>query len=219
MREENKLQQTGAWFNDRTGKLTGSRMAAAMSFLKAKKDEEPKESSERRKLKSEILCERLTGDIVPKYVTLDMQWGTDQEAPCKEYVCTVKGWTIKDLGFIDHPNIDMLGCSPDGFIEEENALIEIKCPTSNTMVNWLLTAADDFDWIPPDHIPQMVLQSACFGGIPVWFCAYDPRLPENNKLLLRKFQPTPEQIEEVESAAKKFLAEVDWMFDKLTKGT
>ncbi len=59
MRDANPFQNNGAWFNERTGKLTASRMAAAMSFLKAKKDEPARESSERRKLKIEILAERL----------------------------------------------------------------------------------------------------------------------------------------------------------------
>lgn len=222
-REPNKLQQTGAWFNDRTGKLTASRMKAARAFLKQTKEDiekkKPlKEKEERRKLKVEILCERLTGDIVPKYVTADMQWGIDQEPAAKEYVCALKNWTIKDLGFAEHGLIENCGCSPDGLIEEESALIEIKCPTSSTMINWLLQAAEDESWFPEEHIDQMLLQSSCFGGIPVWFCAYDPRLPDKQKVLLRKFKPTPDQIIEVEEAAKKFLAEVDAMFDKLTKG-
>jgi hypothetical protein len=59
MREENNLQGTGAWFNQRTGKLTASRMAAAMSFLKT-----GKESAARRDLKVEILAERLTDNII-----------------------------------------------------------------------------------------------------------------------------------------------------------
>ena len=221
MREANKLQGTGAWHNDRTGKLTGSRMDAAMAFLKPKKGEEnkpPKEASERRKLKVEILCERLTGNIVNKYVTIDMQWGTDQEPMAKHMVSELNGWTIQDLGFVPHPTIENCGCSPDGYIREENALIEIKCPTSSTMVGWLIAAAEDPNWVPPDHIPQMLLQSSCFGGLPVWFVAYDPRLPEKQKLLIRKFVPTKEQLEEVENAARSFLEEVDYMFDKLTLG-
>lgn len=217
-REANKLQGTGEWFNDRTGKLTGSRMASAMSFLKAKKDEEPKESSERRKLKVEILCERLTGDIVPKYVTQEMQWGIDQEPIAKDYASAHFGWQITDLGFVPHPNIENCGCSPDGWIADQGALIEVKCPSSSTMVTWIMAAADDPDWFPPDYLPQMILQSACFGGVPVWFVAFDPRLPEKQKLLVRKFVPTPEQIEEVENAARQFLKEVDTMFDKLTQG-
>lgn len=218
MREANKYQLTGEWFNDRTGKLTGSRMASAMAFLKPKKDEEPKEAADRRKLKVEILCERLTGNIVSKYVTMDMQWGVDQEPMAKEAVCAKMNWTIKDLGFVEHPTIEMCGCSPDGYIEEENALIEIKAPTSQTHIGWLIAAAEDPKWLPPDHLPQMILQSACFGGLPIWFVSYDPRLPENQKLLMRKFTPSQAEIDDVENHARQFLKEVDWMFDKLTKG-
>ena len=223
MREANKLQGTGAWFNDRTGKLTASRLSAARAFLKQTKEEKeknkpPREASERRKLKIEILCERLTGNIVPKYVTQEMQWGIDQEPVAKEHIQYVTGWTIKDLPFIDHPHIDMCGASPDGYIEEERALIEIKCPSSSTMVSWLLFAQEDKLWVPDDHIDQMVLQSACMGGIPVWFAAFDPRLPDNQKLLLRKFVPTDEEIFQAERDAKVFLVEIEEMFEKLTTG-
>ena len=77
MRSPNPLQGTGAWFNARTGHLTGSRMKDAMSYLKqSEKDREagkPRESTDKRKkLIIEILAERMTGDIVPKYVTQAM---------------------------------------------------------------------------------------------------------------------------------------------------
>jgi hypothetical protein len=54
VREENKLQGSGAWFNARTGKATASRMKNAMKYLKGGGD-----SAERKGLKIEILCERL----------------------------------------------------------------------------------------------------------------------------------------------------------------
>jgi hypothetical protein len=64
----------------------------------------------------------------------------------------------------------------------------------------------------------MILQSACMGGIPVWFAAFDPRLPDNQKLLLRKFVPTDEEIFQAERDAKVFLVEIEEMFEKLTTG-
>jgi hypothetical protein len=223
MREANKLQGTGAWFNDRTGKLTASRLSAARAFLKQTKEEKeknkpPREAAERRKLKIEILCERMTDNIVSKYVTAEMQWGIDQEPIAKEFVTAKTGWTIRDLPFIDHPTIDNCGASPDGYIEEENALIEVKCPSSATMVSWLLAAQEDKLWVPDEHVDQMILQSACMGGIPVWFAAFDPRLPDNQKLLLRKFTPTDEEILKAEQDAKVFLVEIEEMFQKLTTG-
>lgn len=204
MRDANKLQGTGAWFNERTGKLTASRMAAAMSFLK-----NGNESSERRKLKIEILAERITGDIVPKYVTQEMQWGVDKEPAAKEAFESETGLIITDMGWVPHPSIENLGCSPDGLCSD-NCLIEVKCPSTMTYLTWMIEGV-----IPPEHLAQMTLQSACFGGIPVYFCAYDPRLPENKRLFIRKFEPSAEQIKEVEGAAKKFLDEVETMFDQI----
>lgn len=220
MRQSNQFQNTGAWFNDRTGKLTGSRMASAMAFLREKKSKDgtpaPREdASERKRLKIEILAERMTGNIVPKYVTADMQWGIDTEPLAKEFFTVKTGLTVKDVGFIDHPSIDNCGVSPDGVIMEERALIEIKCPKSETILGWHLEAAKDPNWLPEEYLPQMGLQSACFGGIPVYFCAFDPRLPDPVKLLIRKFEPSPEYIKEIESNAQSFLNEIDQMFDQL----
>lgn len=229
MREANTLQGTGAWFNERTGKLTASRMKAASAFLKQKPEDKekgkpPVEKEERYKLKIEILCERLTDDIVPKYVTQEMQWGIDQEPAAKEMFTThmtaLHGgdWTITDVGFISHPTLENCGASPDGWLKGQNALVEIKCPSSSTMIKWLLAAQDDPKWLPEEHLHQMILQSACMANIPVWFCAYDPRLPDKQKLLVRLFTPTEKQYEEIHNHAVKFLAEVDLMFDNLTKG-
>ena len=206
MREANPLQGTGAWFNERTGKLTASRMAAATSYLKS-----GKESSERRKLKIEILAERLTLDIVPKYVTNEMQWGIDQEPAAKSAFEAATGLLVTDVGFVSHPTIDLCGASPDGLVSD-GCLIEIKCPSTARHIEYLLAGV-----VPEDYKPQMILQSACLKK-PVWFVSYDPRLPEKQSLFIRKFEPTPEQVTEVEEAARVFLAEVDEMFETITLG-
>lgn len=206
MREENKLQGTGAWFNQRTGKLTASRMAAAMSFLKT-----GKESSERRKLKIEILAERLTGDIVPKFTNDAMQWGIDKEPEAKAAFEAKMGLIVTDVGFVDHPNLENCGASPDGLVSD-GSLIEIKCPTTGRHLEYLLAGV-----VPEEYRPQMTLQSACMGK-PVWFVSYDPRLPEKQSLFIRKFEPTEKDIKEVEAAAVQFLSEVDEMFELITIG-
>lgn len=219
MTEPNKLQtgeSFGAWMNQRCGKLTGSRMADAMSFLKRTKEEEKndkpaRESADRRNLKIEILAERLTGDMVPKYVSREMQWGIDMEPYAKARFEQDTGLLVTDCGFIDHPRIDLCGASPDGFVSD-GTLIEIKCPSTATFIKYLME-----DTIPEEYIPQMTLQSAVTGR-EVWFVAYDPRIKhEKRQMFVKKFSPTQEQIEKVEKAAVDFLAEVDQMFDLITK--
>ena len=205
MREENKLQGNGAWFNARTGKLTASRMKNAMKYLKGGAD-----SADRKNLKIEILCERLTGDIVDKFVNQAMQWGIDKEPEAKEQYELKTGRLIKDVGFVDHPKIEFCGASPDGLVDE--GLIEIKCPTTATHLNWILAGV-----VPEDHKPQMCLQALCTGRPWVDFVSYDPRMPEANRLFVRRYTPTAEELAEVEAEAIKFLGEVEEMFEQLTQ--
>jgi len=201
----------GHWMNDRCGKLTGSRMSSAMAYLKPKKDGEKTDKAERRNLKVEILAERLTGDIVTKYTTGAMQWGTDTEPAAKAAYELETGRLVTEIGFVDHETIEFLGASPDGLIGS-NGLIEIKCPTTSTHLETIISGE-----IPTQHYPQMILQAACTGREWVDFVSFDPRVDERFQLFVRRFYPTKEQIAEVEAEAIQFLAEVDAMFEILTK--
>lgn len=207
MREPNKFQGSGSWFNDRTGKLTASRMAAAMSFLKS-----GAESSDRRKLKIEILAERLTGDIVPKYQNEHMMHGVEQEPFAKEAFETRTGLLITDLPFVAHPRIEFCGASPDGLVSD-GCLIEVKCPATRTHLEYLLAGE-----VPEEYKPQMILQAVCMGKSEVYFVSFDPRLPEKQSLFIKKYKPTQEEIDKVENAAVQFLKEVDEMFEQITLG-
>ncbi len=211
MRQTNQFQNTGAWFNERTGKLTASRMAAAMSYLK-----NGNEGADRRKLKIEILAERLTGNIVSKYVTSEMQWGVDTEPMAKDafeqryFKDFGELMIVQDVGFLDHPRIPMCGASPDGFCTDER-IVEVKCPSTATHLNWLLEGE-----IPAEYRPQMCLQSSVTGR-DVWFVSYDPRLPEKQSLFYKLYEPTPAELAQVEEMAVRFLDEVEMMFDKITR--
>jgi predicted phage-related endonuclease len=204
MRENNPLQQTGAFWNSRIGKLTASRMASAMSYLKGGGD-----SAARKDLKIEILAERLTDNIVPKFVNGAMQWGIDHESMAKEAFEAKTGLKITDVGFVDHPMIEYFGASPDGFVSDGRA-IEIKCPTTSTHLKYLLGGV-----IPDEYKPQMSVQSACTGKA-VWFASFDPRMPKGKQLFIRLYEPTADEIKNVEAEAVKFLDEVEQMFEQLT---
>ena len=205
MREENKQQGNGDWFNQRIGKLTASRMADAMSFTQKGKD-----TSERIKLKMEIVTERMTDIIVPKYVNAAMQWGIDHEPLAKEKFESETGILIQDVGFVPHPTIENFGASPDGFTSDGN-LIETKCPSSMTHLKYLL----DKDNIPEEYKPQMCVQALCTGRKKIWFVSYDPRFPPKQQMFVKLYEPTQEELDAVEAAAIKFLAEVDELFDNV----
>lgn len=205
MREENNLQGTGEWFSARCGKLTASRMAAAMAFLK-----NGNEAAARKDLKVEILAERLTDNILQKYVTAEMQWGIDHEAMAKEAFEKRTNQKVRDIGFVDHPVIEYFGASPDG-LTSDGSCIEVKCPKTTTHLNYLLDGG-----VPENHKPQMIVQSACTGR-PVWFVSFDPRLPEKQQLFMVLYEPTPGEISHVETQAMQFLSDLDNLFDRITQ--
>ncbi len=204
-------QGSGAWFQARLGKATGSRAAVMMEFLK-----NGKESKARYDYKVQVVAERMTDIITEHFVTPAMAWGKDQEARAKSAYEILTGDLVAPMPFIDHPSIPFCGASPDGGLpardELGSGLIETKCPTTATMINWILRGV-----VPDEHKPQMCLQCACTGRKWVEFVAYDPRMPEDKQLFIRRYVPTADEIAEVEAAVVKFLAEVDAMFSAVTE--
>lgn len=198
--------ELAAWLNARSGKLTASRMAAAMAYTKAGKP-----AAERVKLMHELLAERLTGDSIRHFVTDAMQWGLEKEAEAKAEYEERTGIIVSEAGFFDHPEIDYFGATPDGLIGRDG-LIETKCPTTQTFVEWTLAGV-----VPDEHKPQMIAQLLCTGRAWCEFVAYDPRIRDpNRRLFIRRFTPSADERAAVEAAAIKFLGELDALFEAFT---
>lgn len=197
-----------SWLNARAGKLTASRMADAMAF---RKDGKP--SADRVRLIKEILAERLADCTTRHFVSDAMKWGLEQEDDAKGAYEAETGTMIAECGFVDHPRIDAFGATPDGVLHG-GGLIEVKCPTTTTMVDWMLAGV-----VPDEHKPQMLAQLACTGRQWCEFVAFDPRIRDpRRRLFIRRYEPTPEDIAGIEVVAAAFLAEVDAMWEVLTTG-
>lgn len=200
-------QGSVAWLKERCGLLTASRMADAMAFLKG-----GKEAEARKKYKIELIAERLTDSMVSRFVNDAMQWGTEQEPHARARYEEVTGELVQLCGFAIHGDIPCFGASPDGLIGEDG-LIEIKAPTSETYTGWMIGGV-----VPPQHIPQMLAQLAVTGRRFVDFFAFDPRVKvSTHQHFLRRYEPAEGEIAVVEDAARSFLAEVDELFDRVTR--
>lgn len=196
-------QGTAGWLKERCGCLTASRMADAIAFLKTGKEAEP-----RKKYKIELIAERMTDTMVSRYVNDAMQWGIEQEPFARARYEELTGELVTLCGFALHGEIQFFGASPDGLVGDDG-LIEIKCPTSETYTGWMIGGA-----VPERHKPQMLAQLAVTGRKYVDFFAYDPRVKvEAHQSFLRRFEPPEEDIAATEEAARKFLAEVDELFE------
>lgn len=198
--------QLASFLADRCGKLTASRMAAAMSF---RKDLKP--TAERTQLMKDLLAERLTGFNVRHYVTDAMQHGLDSEDDAKAAYEALTGEFILPTGTFDHPRIDMLAATPDGLLSDRR-LLEVKAPTTGKYLDWYLAGV-----VPDEHKIQMACQCACTGRRHVVFVAYDGRIKDaSRRLFVRDYFPTDEEIAAVETAAETFLAELDALFERFT---
>jgi putative phage-type endonuclease len=198
--------EKAAWLSQRCGKLTASRMADAMDLTAKGLD-----SAKRKALKVELLAERLTGDTVPHFVNSFMQWGLEQEPAAKAAYELASGQMIVPCGFYDHPTISEFGATPDGLIP--GGVVEFKCPATTTHITWLLAGG-----VPEQHRAQILAQLACTGRERAVFVSYDPRIRDTRKSLhIVEWVPAKAEIEAVEEAARKFLAEVEQMFQMLTE--
>lgn len=200
-------QGSSGWLMSRCGCLTASRMADAMAFSAKGL---PLEA--RKKYMIELIAERMTGQMSSRFVTSAMEWGITTEPAAKMKYEEITGSFIENCGFALHDTIEFCGASPDGLIGNDG-LIEIKCPTTSTHIEWILGGE-----VPEKHKPQMLLQMAVTGRTWCDFMSYDPRVPEPTCVFIRRYVPTLEEIKAVEDAAIKFLEELDLMWEIIVQG-
>lgn len=195
-------EDKAAWLSARAGKLTASRMADAMARLK-----NGDSAAARTQYMRELLAERLTGLSVPHVVNDAMLWGSEHEDEAVDMFVERYGRSPRLSRFYEHATIENFGATPDREIDD--GLLEVKCPTTATFIEWSLAGI-----VPEKHKPQMTAQLLCTGKNWCGFLAYDPRIRDERKqLFMRKYTPTADERAAVLAAAVGFLAELDEMFD------
>lgn len=197
-------QRTAEWFAARLGKVTASRVADVIAKTKS-----GEYTAGRDNLMAQLAIERLTGQAQESYSNSYMQWGTEQEPFARAAYEIATGQMVEECGFVPHPMIDNAGASPDGLVGDDG-LVEIKCPSTATMIETLLTQK-----VPSKYITQMQMQMACTGRQWCDFVSFDPRLPAKAQLWVKRVPRDPEFILKMEVEIVKFLAELDGKANKL----
>jgi putative phage-type endonuclease len=196
-------QGTPEWFAQRLGKVTASRVADIMAKTKTGV------SASRGNYLAQLVAERLTGQSADTFKSGAMQHGTETEPQARMAYEAETGQIVTEVAMINHPTIEMSGASPDGFVGTDG-LVEIKCPNTSTHIASLMA-----DKAPSGYIPQMQWQMACTGRAWCDFVSFDPRMPEDMQLLIKRVPRDEALIAEYEAEVIKFLAEVQETVDKL----
>jgi putative phage-type endonuclease len=198
------IQGSSDWLQARCGRVTASRVADLMARTKSGW------GASRANYMAELVCERLTGNPTECYVNAAMLHGTQQEPYARAAYAEHQGVEVHEVGFIEHPEIAMSGCSPDGFVGDDG-LIEIKAPQSATHIETLLTSS-----IPEKYRLQMQFQMAVCGRAWCDFASFDPRLPEPMRLFVQRVHRDVSLILDLETEVAAFLREIDEKVAALT---
>lgn len=201
------VQGSPEWLAARCGKVTASRICDVLAKLK--KGGEP---SCRRDYRIQLVAEILTGQTEDQYVSKEMEWGTANEPFARASYEIAKNVMVEQVGFVLHPRIDRAGGSPDGLVGDDGGL-EIKCPKTTTHIEWLLA-----DVVPEEHQGQLLFNMACADRSWWDFCSYDPRLPEQYRLFVKRMHRDDTRIAEIEKEVEQFLLEVDSLILSLPCG-
>lgn len=198
-------QGTDAWMRLRLGKVTASRVSDVIAKTKSGY------GASRANYSAQLIVERLTGQISETFSSAAMQWGNDQEPDARLAYEFRQDVDVEQVAFVDHPTISMAGASPDGLVGE-NGLIEIKCPQSATHIETLRGQS-----IPGKYETQMLWQMACTGRQYCDFASFDPRMPEEMRLFVKRLPRDDARIAELEAEVTAFLTEIDATVAELTR--
>lgn len=190
-------QGTQEWHAARCGRVTASRIADVMAKTKTGP------SASRVNYMAELVAERLTGVPASSFSNAAMQWGTDHEPAARECYVFETGASVVEVGFFIHPVLLMAGASPDGLVGDDG-LVEIKCPNTATHIDTLKGAP-----IADKYMKQMQFQMACTGRQWCDFVSYDPRMPIEMQLRIRRIDRDAEAIAEIEASVRAFIEEID----------
>jgi putative phage-type endonuclease len=196
-------QQTNEWYEARLGKVTASRVADVIAKTKTGY------SASRDNYMAQLICERLTGQKGESFTNAAMEHGTQTEPLARSAYENARSLLVKEVGFINHPRIEMSGASPDGLVAEDG-LVEIKCPNTATHIDTLLSGK-----VPTKYITQMQWQMLCCQRKWCDFVSFDNRLPEHLQLFVQEVEFDPEYAAMLEKEVVLFLTELDNKVAKL----
>lgn len=197
-------QGSAEWKALRLGKATASRIADVIAKTKTGY------STSRANYMAELIAERLTGNVAEGFTNAAMQWGTEKEPDAISAYEFLTNVEVERVAFMPHPTIEMSGASPDGLVGEDG-LIEVKCPNTATHLDTLLGGM-----IPAKYITQVMWQMACTSRKWCDFVSFDPRMPEEMRMLVHRVERNDALIASLEKDVAAFLAEINEKVADLT---
>ena len=190
-------QGSPEWFAMRCGKVTASRIADVMA-----KPREPGKGM-RVNYMWQIVVERLTRQPMKTYQSKTMAEAHEWEPMARAAYTFHTDHEVEQVAFVDHIDIPLCGCSPDGLVGSEG-LVEIKCPELTAHMDTMLK-----DTIPSEYYKQMMFQMACTGRRWCDYVSFNADLPERMRKAIIRVDRDGTAISAMEAEVRSFQTQVD----------
>lgn len=205
-------QRSIAWYRDRLGYITGSRVGCLMKTGKSDAF-----STTAKSYLHQVSAERaLSRDIVDddemlKYYVEQttsqskaMRFGTEQEENARALYTDISDCAVKEVGLCKHPTIPYLASSPDGIVIEGKTMgcLEIKCPAPATFSLYVTEIHDNASLlrVNPEYYYQCQSHMACTCGT---FCDFVVFCPfEQIPIHIVRIERDNEAIAQIEERVK-----------------
>lgn len=182
-------QRSPEWFAQRAGKFTGSRFKDLMARTRSGP------AAAHKNLIVTLAVERIMGTCAPTYQNAAMERGIALEPEAREAYENSELVAVEEVDFIQHPELDFVGVSPDGLVGDDG-MVEIKCPSA-----WAKHyAALLGDGYAKEYMWQ--LQGQLWVAQREWvdFVSYHPDWPEQHQLGITRVERDQDKQDELEAA-------------------
>jgi putative phage-type endonuclease len=197
----NDLQQgTDEWKKLRAGVITASKLHNVISAVRGDY------SKSAGKYAIKLISERITGEIDGEYSNSTMERGIIMEEEARNWYEFNTGREVRQVGFIFKDDQRLVGCSPDGLMEDRG--LEIKCVIGSTMVTYLLGSEESI----VNEYKQQIQGSMYVTGLSLWdLVVYHPCFDP----ILITVQRDDEYIRCIEIAIARLLREIDEIIKRI----
>jgi len=195
-------QGSEQWHQLRTGVVTASNFSNIITAVKG----DYSKSADKYMIK--LIAQQLTGEIDETYSSASMDRGSEMEAEARSWYEFTQGEKVEQVGFVFKDERKLIGCSPDGMMNEKT--LEIKCVIGSTMVTYLLA---DETYIVNQYKQQTQGSLFVTGFDQCDLLIYHPSF--NQTLITVKRDD--EYIRKMEMAIARFLKEMDEKIKRIKK--
>lgn len=178
------VQGSEEWLKLRVGKISASRAKDLLATARYG------EAAGYRNLKTELAVERITGKRAERYVTKQMEYGTETEAVAATMYQLATGVVAKECGIFEIDGTNVVA-SPDRLVGDDG-LIEIKCRELANHVESMLSGK-----VPTEYYKQIQFQLWVTNRQWCDYVSYGDEMPSNAQLFIKHIERDEEVINEI----------------------